>query len=921
MPEQLARRFGRGLTAGVVAAILAVGTGTSVAMYLQSEQIAERQEMTLANRATRAVQSINTAVAASLGGASAMVGEDSAQVDEVRFDSFASGVVNTTLLPVLADVQVVTADQRAAVEGELGVGFSQVANGKLVPSAARAEYLVIRFVYPRSASSVQLLGFDILSEPNRAAAAEAAATRGAVAFSAPVLSQPDGQAGFFAIAPLYRPGVALGSPSKQRGAPVGFVASLVPTAAMLDAVRAQLPSGARISIADTDGILAATSTLPSHGHSVTVTQANRTWTISVEYHDADHSSALLSLVAAVLLATAVGVSLWRNVRQTAALRRAALGVRRLGELSERLAVADSRDDVFEVVIATASDPVRSEWVSVAVPSADGRTLSLVRPVEHRVVEHGVVEHGVVEHGAVEHGVVEHGVVEESVSVPSPVTDAWNTRAGVFIADDAAFRGLYAGGLQQRAARGVASSAALPLRRTDGEMIGVVSWEWKKPQRFGEGERSAMQATADLIQQSMERADQHEQRWASASALLALSQRLSVARTINQVAGAVIEAAPAAATADHVGVGFINESGTAFELFHPAPEGAGAHGSTTLPVNANGALMAVLRRGQPIEFHDRGQIERFPVLSDLIQFDMERLVCMPLIDSNGQLRGVLAFVFVAKAGRRPQPDVGRLATIADVTAQTVERAMLYVQEHELVVNLQRQTLADLPRVEGLDMAARYLPSSATLGLGGDWYDVYVLDEGRIGAVVGDVSGHGIDAIADMTEFRTTISTLLRTDHALGAVPAMSTRLLRHEHVDDLRFATAGLMIVDVAAGSLSYVRAGHPPMLVRHADGEVELLERGGGAPIGVTEEDIDVQTVTVGVGAVVVAYTDGLVERREESIDVGLERLRRALAECNAGTADTIADALVSECLGDRQTADDTALLVIVLQQASDATY
>ncbi len=124
--------------------------------------------------------------------------------------------------------------------------------------------------------------------------------------------------------------------------------------------------------------------------------------------------------------------------------------------------------------------------------------------------------------------------------------------------------------------------------------------------------------------------------------------------------------------------------------------------------------------------------------------------------------MLAFVFVAGPSRREPPESGRLATIADVTAQTVERAMLYLQEHELVVNLQRQTLADLPVVAGLDMAARYLPSSATLGLGGDWYDVYVLDGERIGAVVGDVSGHGIDAIADMTEFRTTISTLLRTD---------------------------------------------------------------------------------------------------------------------------------------------------------------
>ena len=898
-------RFGRGLTTGVVAAIILVGVGTSAALFVQSKDIADRQQVTLTNRATRAVQSINAAVVASLGGASAMVDEATGSVDEVRFDSFASGVVNTTLLPVLSDIELVPADQRAAFEAEVGSPVTQSVDGELVPSKDRDVYLAVRYVYPRSPAYLKLVGFDIASEPNRAAAAAAADARGAVAFSAPLRSAADGEVGFFAVTPLYRPGVALGSPSKQRGAPVGYVSSLVPAATLLNAVMAQLPSGARVSITDveTDTVLAATSAAPSGGHRVTITQANRTWAVAVEYHDVDRSSALLSLVATLLLAAAVGASLWRNMRHTSELRSSALGVRRLGELSERLAVADTREAVFAVVLAAAGDPVRAATVGVSVPAADNRILVTIRTGEA-------------------------DPTDESVSVPSPVTDAWNTRTAVFIADEAAFRGLYDKGVEQRTARGVVASAALPLRRPDGEMLGVVSWEWKEAQRFGEGDRSAMQATAELVQQSLVRSRQHEQRWEAASALLVLSQRLSVARTIRQVAEAVIQAGPAASSADHVGVGLINEMGSAFELFHPVPSGdrTATHGSSILPVDLNGALMTVLRRGQPIEFQDRTQIQRFPMLAALIPFEIERLVCMPLIDSNGQLRGVLAYVFVADATRRPPPDAGRLATIADVTAQTVERAMLYLQEHELVVNLQRQTLADLPQIEGFDLAARYLPSSATLGLGGDWYDVYVLDGGRVGAVVGDVSGHGIDAIADMTEFRTTISTLMRTDHALGSVPAMSTALLRHERPEDLRFATAGLMILDVPNQQLAYVRAGHPPMLVRHADGEVELLERGGGGPIGVTEEDIEVQSVHVGAGAVVVAYTDGLVERRDESIDTGLDRLRRALAECVETTADAIADALIDTCLGGRQTADDTALLVMVLrpnvsqQGVSDAT-
>ena len=236
----------------------------------------------------------------------------------------------------------------------------------------------------------------------------------------------------------------------------------------------------------------------------------------------------------------------------------------------------------------------------------------------------------------------------------------------------------------------------------------------------------------------------------------------------------------------------------------------------------------------------------------------------------------------------------------------------------VVNLQRQTLADLPEVEGLQMAARYLPSSATLGLGGDWYDVYVLDDAKIGLVVGDVSGHGIDAIADMTEFRTTVSTLLRTNQELSQIAEMSTSLLRGDHFGEVRFATAGLMVYDPAEHSLSYVRAGHPPMLVREPGGEVVVLERGGGGPLGITDTGIEVQIVGVEPGSVIVAYTDGLIERRDESIDTGLDRLRRALAECAPEDlwqgAEAIADTLIERCLGDRQTADDAALLVVVVQ-------
>ena len=884
------KRFGRGLAAGIVGAILLVGLTASGVLYMQADRVAEQQERALATRASRILQSSSAALVASVAGASAIV-DDSGTVNEARFDTFATGTVDTTLLPVLAYVEVVTDEERPAFEATLGKSITEVKSGNLVPAAHRDQYYVVRYVFPESATSTRVLGLDIASEPIRAAAADAALSTGTTVFSAPITSQPSGQLGFFAVQPLFRPGLPTSTPAQRREAFAGFVSSLAPAKTILTQILDQLPRGAKVAITDSGKPLAGTTSVPHNGHHANDTESGRLWSIEVEYHNADNSSVWLLLASTLALAISAGLFLWRNVRQTVELRETAMGVRQLGLLSEQLAMAVTRDEVIAVIHDAATSTVGAASALVALPGEEPGTLVAFASTGPQQIL--------------------------TVSVPSAITDAWNTKNAVFINDEAAFRGLYADGAQDRAERNVASMAALPMRRPNGELLGVLAWEWPTASRFGHSLRSRLQATAEVCQQSLFRADLHEQQWASASAMSALSQRLAVTRNVRQIADAVVELGPAAGGADFVGVGFLDEAASRFDLFNKKGARGGAE-HTEFPFNANGGMMTVLRKGQLIEFQTRAQLERFPILTQMIGPDMKRLVCIPLIDSEGQLRGVMAFVFIAGAPVIADPGNGRLSTIAELTAQTVERAMLYLHEHELVVNLQRQTLADLPEVEGLQMAARYLPSSATLGLGGDWYDVYVLDDGRVGLVVGDVSGHGIDAIADMTEFRTTVSTLLRTNQDLSQIGQMSTRLLRGDHFGEVRFATAGLMVYDPPTHSLSYVRAGHPPMLIREPGGNVVVLERGGGGPLGITDADIDAQTVGVESGSVIVAYTDGLIERRDESIDTGLDRLQRALADCPPEAlwqgAEAIADALIERCLGDRQTADDAALLVVVVQ-------
>ncbi|MFT3855054.1 MAG: SpoIIE family protein phosphatase [Ilumatobacteraceae bacterium] len=345
----------------------------------------------------------------------------------------------------------------------------------------------------------------------------------------------------------------------------------------------------------------------------------------------------------------------------------------------------------------------------------------------------------------------------------------------------------------------------------------------------------------------------------------------------------------------------------------AADDAGTGVSADIAADPAGPLTALLRLGRRVTFPNRAEIDRYDALRALVGPDVDRMNVFPLLDSTGALTGLLAFVWANSERATVWNEPGRMLTIADLAAQTVERARLYQRQHDLVLELQRRTLPAIPAIPGLQIAARYLPSSSALGLGGDWYEVHPIGEGLVALVVGDVVGHGIEAIADMTEIRTAVSTLLRTDADLSRVVAASSALLAgNGDVDaDVVFATVVLMVVDRQAGQLRYVRAGHPPPMVRHADGTIVVLDAAGTTPIGVFGREAIVGIADVPEGSVVVAYTDGLVERRGETIDEGLDRLRAALAASVACTdVEALADELIAACLGDRPTDDDIALLV-----------
>lgn len=252
----------------------------------------------------------------------------------------------------------------------------------------------------------------------------------------------------------------------------------------------------------------------------------------------------------------------------------------------------------------------------------------------------------------------------------------------------------------------------------------------------------------------------------------------------------------------------------------------------------------------------------------------------------------------------------LQTVSLLAATALARGRRYDAEHRAAVAFQRAALPDdLPAVSGLTVAARYRPATQQATVGGDWYDLLVLDEHRVVAVVGDVVGHGMEAAAAMGRLRTALQALVRfTDDPGVMLQALSRQV---ETIPNSFCTTVACTVVDLADGTITWCRAGHPPPLVLTSVG-TSLLDDACLPPLGVAPEAIPpVHRRQLAVGDVVVLYTDGIVERRGESIDEGFGRLgivAHALVDLDP---DEFGDALVEAMVPLTEQADDLAVLVV----------
>jgi serine phosphatase RsbU (regulator of sigma subunit)/anti-sigma regulatory factor (Ser/Thr protein kinase) len=304
-----------------------------------------------------------------------------------------------------------------------------------------------------------------------------------------------------------------------------------------------------------------------------------------------------------------------------------------------------------------------------------------------------------------------------------------------------------------------------------------------------------------------------------------------------------------------------------------------------------------------------RVSRAEIVNPILeQIGIRSLLGVPLL-VEGRVIGVLhAGTLVPRSFN--EDDVSLLQLAADRAALAIDNARL--SEQRAVTRAMQRTLLPeaLPQVPGLRFSAKYLPAGSGVKIGGDWYDVFELPDGRVAFVIGDVVGRGVVAASVMAEIRIAARAYLAEGHDLASVMSLLNELL--VSMGRNRSATMAIFALDLDSEELSAVSAGHLPALLLAPGGESRFVAVAQDPPLGVRAgQGYPVQGLRFPAGGVLLLYTDGLVERRGESIDLGFARLASAANAAASVNRLTFADHVYADLVQHVALDDDVALLAI----------
>ncbi|MFF7468853.1 SpoIIE family protein phosphatase [Streptomyces sp. NPDC008092] len=303
-----------------------------------------------------------------------------------------------------------------------------------------------------------------------------------------------------------------------------------------------------------------------------------------------------------------------------------------------------------------------------------------------------------------------------------------------------------------------------------------------------------------------------------------------------------------------------------------------------------------------------------------EFGLHTLISVPMRARNTVL-GLTTFARSLNPLSFGPDDVLLAQELVARAAVCVDNARRYTREHTAAVTLQRSLLPQaLTGGTALDVASSYLPADATDGVGGDWFDVIPLSGARVGLVVGDVVGHGLTAAASMGRLRTAVQTLadmdMPPDELLAHLDDLVLRLGEEGNAgavvegsaDTFVGATCLYAVYDPVTRRCAMARAGHPPPVVVSPDGHVHFPEIPAGPPLGLGGMAFEATEIELAEGSLFGLYTDGLIEGADQDVELGMARLRGALAGPGADL-DTLCTTAVQQLVPVPQP-DDIALLL-----------
>jgi GAF domain-containing protein/anti-sigma regulatory factor (Ser/Thr protein kinase) len=462
-------------------------------------------------------------------------------------------------------------------------------------------------------------------------------------------------------------------------------------------------------------------------------------------------------------------------------------------------------------------------------------------------------------------------------------------------------------------KGIKSLLGVPLL-VEGEATGVLHVGSLSPRDFSDDDAELLQLAGDRIALAIDHARLYESEREARIAAEHQAEELAQLYAITDVAlgrnsieedvlSAMLERVREVLQVDTAAILLLSAEGD--ELVARAARGLEeeVERGVRIPVG-RGFAGRIAEQRKPVLLEDVNHAE---VLNPLLrEKGISTLLGAPLMVEE-RVVGVLHVGSLEPRAFTPA-EVGLLERAADRIALAVDRA----RQHTVADLLQRTLLpARLPEVPGLQLSARYMPGADDTHVGGDWYDVVLLPRGRVGLAIGDVVSRGVRAAAVMGQMRIALRAYALDGDGPGPVLDRLDRLVRG--LGEREMATVAYAVLDPAEMTLDIAVAGHLPPLLISGSGGARMLDTVHSRPIGVVAGRRYEETrAGLEHGDTLVLYTDGLVERRGESIDEGLRTLTTSAAAETDRSPEELCDILIGAAEADL-VADDVAVLVVGL--------